>query len=324
MPTPGVFAAPDEWTTTTAVEEPADTALQPATDVPPTVDDDRSTEGETWGLQGEVNRASKDYGRWIQSALNRILGLRLTVDGVIGPQTRSAVRTFQSRVGITADGVVGPVTERHLVQQGAGQPPGTALPAPAPPPTPSNLSVLRQKIVQIALGELARWRDGQVREHEPGIRAVLADYWKTGTGASFQEANWWSNYPWSAAFISWVMRKAGVGSAFKYSSGHAVYIHAAKQNRLQNSNNPIKAYRLTEIRPQPGDLVCKSRSGSGATYDNIQPGMSTHCDIVTEVRPGQLTTVGGNVSDSVKRTMVRTDSGGFVNQSGYFAVVKMG
>lgn len=321
-----VPSAPDAWADVDTAVDSGDASLQPATDVNPTIDPGMPQDGEAWGMEGEVSRSSRDYVRWVQAGLNRILGLRLAVDGLIGPQTRSGIRTFQGRVGITADGVVGPVTERYLVQHGAGQPPGGSapVPTPAPAPVPSTLTGLRQKIVQVALGELARWRDGAVKEHEPAIRPVLTDYWKTGTGTSFQEANWWTNYPWSAAFISWVMRMAGVGSAFKYSAGHAVYIHAAKQNRLQNSSNPIKAYRVNELRPQPGDLVCKSRAGSGATYDTIQPGMATHCDIVTEVRPGQLTTVGGNVSDSVKRTMVSTDSAGFVNQSGYFAVVKIG
>src|SRR5262245_61506867 len=31
--------------------------------------------------------------RWVQDALNRVLGLQLTVDGIIGPATRSAIRT---------------------------------------------------------------------------------------------------------------------------------------------------------------------------------------------------------------------------------------
>lgn len=80
----------------------------------------------------EVNRRSRDYIRWVQRALNRILGLRLAVDGISGRNTRSAVRRFQQRYGrarhLAVDGVVGPQTERALISAGAGAPPGMATP----------------------------------------------------------------------------------------------------------------------------------------------------------------------------------------------------
>jgi hypothetical protein len=111
------------------------------------------------------------------------------------------------------------------------------------------------------------------------------------------------------------------GTAFNYSGAHAAYISAAKQNRLAGNDNPFRAYRISEKRPQKGDLVCKRRAGSGATYDNIRVGHKTHCDIVTEVKPGQLTSIGGNVGNSVKATLVPTDSGGYISDPRYFAVV---
>lgn len=52
--------------------------------------------------------------RWLQQALNRVLGLSLSVDGAIGPQTRAAIRRFQSQQGLVADGIVGPLTEAAL------------------------------------------------------------------------------------------------------------------------------------------------------------------------------------------------------------------
>jgi N-acetyl-anhydromuramyl-L-alanine amidase AmpD len=59
---------------------------------------------------GDRNEAVKGA----QSQLNRH-GATLTVDGAFGPATESAVRSFQTRRGITVDGVVGPVTWQHLV-----------------------------------------------------------------------------------------------------------------------------------------------------------------------------------------------------------------
>ncbi|MEQ6342566.1 MAG: DUF4056 domain-containing protein [Gammaproteobacteria bacterium] len=66
----------------------------------------------TW--EGEANRSSPDYIRWLQSSLNRVMGLRLAVDGIEGPATRSAVRSFQQQQGLAVDGIVGPNTEAAL------------------------------------------------------------------------------------------------------------------------------------------------------------------------------------------------------------------
>ena len=51
--------------------------------------------------------------------------------------------------------------------------------------------------------------------------------------------------------------------------------------------------------------------------------MTTHCDIVTEVRPGSIAAVGGNVSNSVAQSNVRTDSGGRIIAPNYFAVIRI-
>jgi len=66
-------------------------------------------------LLGEVSRSSPDYVRWVQRALNQAMGLRLAVDGDLGPKTRSAIRSFQLQQSLDVDGVVGPQTEFALV-----------------------------------------------------------------------------------------------------------------------------------------------------------------------------------------------------------------
>ena len=50
--------------------------------------------------------------RAIQRALNRAVAAGLTVDGVLGPLTRNAIRTFQRTRGLTTDGIVGAPTVR--------------------------------------------------------------------------------------------------------------------------------------------------------------------------------------------------------------------
>ena len=57
---------------------------------------------------------SPEYIRWVQRSLNEVMGLRLPMDGVAGPATRGAVRSFQARVGLPASGIAGTDTEDAL------------------------------------------------------------------------------------------------------------------------------------------------------------------------------------------------------------------
>jgi hypothetical protein len=84
---------------------------------------------------GEVSGGSRsrpEYITWVQAALNRALGLRLAQDGVSGPKTRSAIRSFQRRYGLTVDGVVGPITETALEKASGSRVPAGGVQAPAP------------------------------------------------------------------------------------------------------------------------------------------------------------------------------------------------
>jgi hypothetical protein len=68
-----------------------------------------------------VSRTSKTYIKWVQESLNKILGLSLATDGNIGVNTRSAIRSFQSKNGLGVDGMVGLRTEAALKAAIAGQ-----------------------------------------------------------------------------------------------------------------------------------------------------------------------------------------------------------
>jgi outer membrane protein OmpA-like peptidoglycan-associated protein len=109
------------------------------------------------GWQGETNRRSQTYVRWVQRSLNQILGLHLAVDGIPGAQIRSAIRSFQERYGLTADGIAGPRTEAAIkVALGAG------------PSSPARKSDLRCAV-------LDRFRFDQVglrSFHQPQIASI--------------------------------------------------------------------------------------------------------------------------------------------------------
>lgn len=111
--------------------------LDPASDSitgdnpPPT--DEYEFDAFEWEWEDEVNRGSRDYIIWVQSSLNRVHGTRLATDGISGPLTRSAIRSFQTSKRLAADGIVGPITEAALIAAGASQPPGAgSTPTPAP------------------------------------------------------------------------------------------------------------------------------------------------------------------------------------------------
>lgn len=61
-----------------------------------------------------VGSEDREYIRWIQTSLNETLKIRLIVDGILGPQTRNAIRSFQFEQGLTPDGIAGPQTEQRL------------------------------------------------------------------------------------------------------------------------------------------------------------------------------------------------------------------
>jgi hypothetical protein len=81
------------------------------------------------------------YARWLQAALNRVARAGLTVDGVLGARTRSAVARFQRQQGLVADGVAGAATTAALVRAGAERPPSRGGGAPATPPAPGACQV---------------------------------------------------------------------------------------------------------------------------------------------------------------------------------------
>lgn len=296
---------------------------------------DEVYEFETLELESSVNMPTLRKGS--RGAAVADLQRRLTAagfnsgapDGDFGSITLAAVKSFQRSRGITVDGIVGSQTWGQLYAQPTKPTPITpSKPACTAIWSPVMLTTLRSNIVITAVGERLRWKNGVLKEVDAAARNILIDYWKTGLGMTQSKAeNFTDNrYAWSAAFICWVLRKAGAGADFKYNSYHSTYIAAAYQNRMSGNCSPFKAYRIHEAAPQLGDLVCTTYE-KGVTTDlaRVQPNTGGyHCDIVVKVEPRKLTTLGGNVSDSVGQKTITTDANGFVNNSKYFAVIKIG
>lgn len=186
-------------------------------------------------------------------------------------------------------------------------------------------------------------------ERDAGLWQRVGLYWFLGQNAGRKEDAWTGRhdatgqvfpreddgeYAWSAAFISYVMRIAGAGIRFPAAPDHAAYINAGRQMSLgQTSGLVVSAEAATAYAPQPGDLICTGRAGSaGISFAALPaPRFPSHCAIVVDATPGQISVIGGNVSDSVALTHVPTtadgrlaDADGVVDQRyPWFVVVRI-
>lgn len=191
-----------------------------------------------------------------------------------------------------------------------------------------NLSSTAKKSIIGALSEYSFWNKKGIKydENDNEVTDRILKYWKEGVGIDYSK-----NIPaarstaWSAAFISYLMKKAGAGDKFKYAASHSVYIRDAIKNRKENNNNPFKGYKPEEVKVEVGDLVCYARNNSGANY-NTTSSYESHCDLVTNTSKNKASSIGGNVSNSVTETIVPLTDSGKIDLSktdkDYFVVIK--
>ena len=142
----------------------------------------------------------------------------------------------------------------------------------------------------------------------------IAGYWRS-VGED------WSGYncdkPWSAAFISWLMLEAGVPpELFEPSGLHSDYLRAI----AANESDPVARFALHDAKlfsPRPGDLICATRAGASIpAYDDIPDGTPMHCDLVIFNAGGLLESIGGNVRNSVSKTIRKVGPDGLLPKSG--------
>jgi hypothetical protein len=129
------------------------------------------------------------------------------------------------------------------------------------------------------------------------------------------EEDW--RYPWSAAFISWVMCEGGLGDTaqFRRAIAHHSYIDQAIRARDGGSTTAAyTAYDTGEIDVEPGDLLCSARRPGYETLAErrrqLGVGARTHCDLVVKVEPARnrILAIGGNVGDAVSLKLLPATS----------------
>ena len=212
---------------------------------------------------------------------------------------------------------------KPAVKTAAGLPPlGPCPPSSWQPEAPPPTASAKTSMVLLAVGEWARF-GRQVITYSPdeppsteqlGIREREApqriqNYWAS---VGHPERSGLDDVAWSAAFISWDIQSAGVPrEQFCPDQRHTIYVERLVA-RVRQPDPAFIPRRPDERAPQVGDLICASRADSGTTLDNLNRGAG-HCDIVVELRAGQVAAIGGNVGDSVTRSVFPLDANGFLS-----------
>lgn len=188
--------------------------------------------------------------------------------------------------------------------------------------------------------------DKEIRQRIGSYWAAIPDYKDV---FNRQNAMWqasrdkagWAEY-WSAAFISFVMCKAGLKDAeFHRDSFHVNYIKpAVAQRDGTRTGYAFTAYDISEMTPMPGDLICAARDDKDRLIDNLQTfrahpeWANSHCDVVVghdvsdPAKAGVVYAIGGNVVNAVTVTEAPMSKGRLikVNTPGgrnWFTVLKL-
>lgn len=198
------------------------------------------------------------------------------------------------------------------------------------------MTAFTDQLVAVCKGEYARWDNGQGREswgrpqHAKDYYLFVKDYWKAVGNNNLDGRKVVGNIrpAWSSAFVSFCMKTAGAGSKFFYTEAHCHYVHKAMEQASGAINGYGYAARKTSAyKPKPGDVIVGGREYAQSfdyakaeliyEADSFYP---SHGDIILELTPNYVLTVGGNVNDSVGQKRLKLTSQGYlhdrVNSSG--------
>lgn len=160
------------------------------------------------------------------------------------------------------------------------------------------------------------WRDaGLDWRSNAGVSASTCASPVMGGTASMCRATIVDN-PWSAAFVSWLMVRAGV-PGFRNSASHFDYVGAAGQG-----GGPYSLHDPASTAPGVGDLLCFVRA-NGSTFGHAglrsylaggAGGLAMHCDVVVQADPvrGRVDLVGGNVLQGVTMRSLHLNRNGLL------------
>ena len=159
------------------------------------------------------------------------------------------------------------------------------------------------------------WRDSGLLPQLAGFPGALDCGYATGPMASSPTCRaFLIDHAWSAAFVSYVMRKADV-PGFRASASHFNYVRDA---RLHPDASPFLLLDPASATPATGDLLCYVRmtaqvfgyAGLIAAIDGNRGSLNMHCDIVAGVDAGKAYLIGGNVQQGVTMRLLNVNRNG--------------
>jgi hypothetical protein len=120
--------------------------------------------------------------------------------------------------------------------------------------------------------------------------------------------------------VSWCVKQAGATKQeFEFAMAHSVFVHKAIHNAL-NTTGVFHGLDITAHPPNVGDIIQHNRGNKKFDFAHARKNKQymSHSVIVVEIgqdnQGGFAFCIGGNESDSVRRTVVRLDPQGFIKQ----------
>lgn len=162
-----------------------------------------------------------------------------------------------------------------------------------------------EALLRATIDEWVRFDKGRADEKSDPFYKYVREMW-AAIGEPYDGRSRYPNgkeVPWSAAFISWVVRKAGPAYAnFQFAASHSVFVNNAIKARVTGRlDKPFWGYRINEKKPELGDIIQRNRESGTFSYSYAENHTfyNSHSDIVVEVTPDVVRVTGGNVDDTV-------------------------
>ncbi|WP_299877697.1 DUF2272 domain-containing protein [uncultured Sulfitobacter sp.] len=187
----------------------------------------------------------------------------------------------------------------------------------------NQVSEPKERLVRECVKQWLRFDKEAGKEHISPYHNYVGEFWDSINLGHLDGTD--RDTPWSAAFISFCVRAAGGYDGFRYAAAHSKYTHQAIRSKLDNESGPFWGYKISDHKPQIGDMVCRRRTSANITYDfaSTHDAFKSHCDIVISIRDDHVSTIGGNISHTVARVNYPIDASGHLSDSGrVYAVMK--
>jgi len=164
----------------------------------------------------------------------------------------------------------------------------------------------------------AYWRDAGLLQQMGGYQGASECSYVGAAGGMPAQAcrSFVVDQPWSAAFISWTMQRAGV-PGFLSSPSHFDYVRAARKNP---QGSPYLFQDPQSSVPTAGDMLCYVRTGRvyghaglAGAIDAGATGLNMHCDMVVAANAGgdgKAYLIGGNVQQAVTMRVLNLNAAG--------------